>query len=246
MSLDFMYLVSEVFTSPQGEGIHTGTLMTFVRLPGCNVGRPFPKETYNAFTEDPSGGLPIYIEQCQTWDGRKFACDTDYRSRYKASAEGIILAGVPTGVEHLCVTGGEPLLWDLAHLFEAWKKYIEHYKLPHKHSFHIETSGTKPIPMWMRDSFKEWIWVTCSPKVGACLATLLQANELKFLVDKDLDVKQIEHFEQHFNGDELVWLQPINGEHTINDENMKLCLEIQKQHPRWRISSQQHKLWGVR
>src|SRR4051812_2738266 len=94
------YPISEIFTSPQGEGLYTGMMMTFIRLAGCSVGRPYPKEKYVVLPHcefkciggDPDMGhgpncayaksthvLPIYTEQCTLYDGRTFACDTDYR-----------------------------------------------------------------------------------------------------------------------------------------------------------------------
>ena len=245
-----VYPVSEIFTAPQGEGLYTGTLMTFIRLAGCNVGKPYPKEVYQPKVygepeDEPNGlpGFPIYTEECTTWDGRKFACDTDYRVKERLTAEEII-SQVPKGVEHICITGGEPLLHNLIPLQEVWYERIgtQRGDIP---SLHIETSGTKEIPREIRQCY--FVWITVSPKFGCLPEVLENAKEVKLLVDENFDEEQAASLVKYVDSDEsIIWLQPINGEHTINDNNMKRCLGIQERHPTWRISSQSHKSWGTR
>ena len=75
------YPISEIFTSPQGEGVYAGAMMTFIRLAGCTVGKPFPKEKYQSRKDPIEGahnipGLAVYTEKCTLYDGREFACDT--------------------------------------------------------------------------------------------------------------------------------------------------------------------------
>lgn len=76
--------ISEIFTSVQGEGLWAGVPSTFVRVSGCNL-------------------------RC-TW------CDTPYASweptgpvRHVADILNEVLA---TGVQHIVLTGGEPMLFD--------------------------------------------------------------------------------------------------------------------------------------
>src|SRR6266404_9631270 len=97
---EIKYPFAEFFCSPQGEGLHCGQLMNFIRTGGCTVGKPYPKEKYIHGTPGENrtlesewakiaqlslqGGpqlLPIYTEMCTTYDGRTFPCDTDYRIR---------------------------------------------------------------------------------------------------------------------------------------------------------------------
>src|SRR5205807_1063603 len=113
------YNVAEIFDSIHGEGMFAGCRMLFVRMAGCSVGRPID-------------GQPVY-EQCETWDGRKFTCDTDFKLKKKMSAEQI-LSLKDSHVTHVCITGGEPMnqpLFPLINLARDCGAMV-----------HIETSGT--------------------------------------------------------------------------------------------------------
>src|SRR5271155_1867576 len=103
-----LYPIAEIFTSPQGEGQYCGTMMTFIRLAGCSVGKPFPKDRYYR-EQDP---LPIYTEMCTLYDGRTFECDTDYRVKERLEVSQI-LDRIPAEVDHVCISGGEPFIHNL-------------------------------------------------------------------------------------------------------------------------------------
>lgn len=119
-------LISEIFYSLQGEGTHTGTPSVFIRTSGCNL-------------------------RC-AW------CDTPYASwdpEGIARTTGSILAecGPWEVVEHVVITGGEPLLQrDLPELVEALKD--------RGHLVTIETAGTLHVHD-VRPQF-----FSLSPKLG--------------------------------------------------------------------------------
>lgn len=229
------YAISEIFTSPQGEGLFSGTLMTFVRLAGCSVGKKIGPGVL---------GLPVYTEECTTWDGRKFLCDTDFRPKETLTAEEI-LARVPEGVRHVCITGGEPMTRELVPLFEAI--YDKHPRYADQSMVHLETSGTifKPdVFSWMgRGGYRPALWITVSPKFGALPECIKSADEIKLLVDEQFD---LEKAKQLVGEHELVFLQPVNDEHSLIQANVERCLNVQKQMPSWRLSLQLHKVMGVR
>ena len=224
--------IAEIFTSPQGEGVWTGTLMTFIRTAGCCVGRPFPKERYQGFKSEEGtrvDGFPIYTEMCTTYDGRTFPCDTDYRVKERFTVEQI-LDEIPDGVEHACISGGEPLIHDLKYLsYELQRREI---------MVHIETSGTV-LPKWdLEDE-----WVTVSPKLGILPAMIRRADEVKLLIDGEFVLENVPEFVLRHR---IIYIQPINNEFTVDKANLQRCLELQKAHPTWRISTQMHKIWNVR
>jgi len=224
------YPIAEIFVSPQGEGLYTGVLMTFVRLAGCSVGKKFPRSRYT----DPKNPLPVYTEQCTLYDGRTFECDTNYRKKEQITSQQII-ERIPNAVKHVCITGGEPLIHDLSDLI--------HHLLSQSISIHLETSGTINILPSLDWLMRNQIWITVSPKYNCLPEMIRRANEIKLLVDKDFDVTKLP---EGVTNHRLVYIQPVNYENLINYENIKLCLELQKNYPNWRISTQMHKIWHVR
>ena len=228
-----VYPIAEIFNSPQGEGLYTGVMMTFVRFAGCSVGRPI---------KDPMRidrvNLPVWQEKCTLYDGREFLCDTDFRTKETLTVDDIV-ARIPTNIKHVCFTGGEPLIHDLLPLVKI---------LPRDKKVHVETSGTILRNGWPTRTFVKRPmfvkpWLTVSPKKDVLPAMLDYANEVKLLVDEDFVVDKIpvilvEH--------PLVYIQPVNYDKDINYENLARCLELLERFPTWRLSTQMHKIWNVR
>lgn len=225
------YPISELFVSPQGEGRNTGVLMQFIRLAGCSVGKPFTQ------IERETQKLPIYQERCTIYDGRTFACDTDFRVKERKTVHDIVAWAVSNDVRTVILTGGEPLIHDLTPLLSALKR--ENFDI------HMETSGTV-IPNLNQKLWKLLDWVCVSPKLGfkAAYADMGIANEFKLLIDEFFSWDTVPSSIQR--KPHKVSLSPLNDEKTINWDNVQRCLAIQKQHPEVRITMQMHKLWGVR
>jgi 7-carboxy-7-deazaguanine synthase len=227
--LSTKYPISEIFLSVQGEGQYVGTVMTFIRLAGCSVGKI--NSEYNL-----AKGLPKYTAICTAVDGRTFSCDTNYQATMIKTADEIEQE-VSLTVKHVCITGGEPFDRDLTELVDML--------LARGHSIHIETSGTKPI-LYSNEYFgwkKNYIWITVSPKRNALTEVLSRANEIKLLVDDHFTMECLLPYVQY---DALLYLQPINGEHDINQENLNRCIEIAKKFPSCRVSLQLHKVARIR
>ena len=243
------YPVAEIFNSPQGEGQYTGTLMTFIRFAGCSVGKKLTPGLRQGWMNRQSVfaeriEIPIYTEQCCTYDGRPFLCDTDFRTK-EVLTVGQIIERIPKGMEHVCLTGGEPLIHDLEPLVTRLKEMFDDdlgvkYHMP---CIHVETSGTIDWPEYDFDT--GYIWLTVSPKFGVLEEMLEFADEVKILVDENFDESKLPAVMQNsWAGN--VYIQPINAEFAIDDKNMQRVLELQKKHPSWKISSQMHKIWHVR
>lgn len=217
--------VAEIFKSPQGEGRWAGTYMAFVRLAGCNVGKPFTQE------ERSRHDLQVYQEKCHDWQGNEFACDTNYIMSKRMSIEEIMDAVGDT--KRICLTGGEPLMHYVRPLLEAAfeaQKYV-----------HIETSGTKLITVK-----SSRMWICISPKQGYIKENLNLADEIKLLIGFGYnEEKLIEEFGSFIELGK-VCISPVNGEHDLDRANMKRCLALQVKYPDLRLSLQSHKIWGVR
>ena len=223
--------------------------MTFLRLAGCNVGKQY--------TEAERSTLQImnqYQEKCHSWDGQEFCCDTDFQVKYRSSVEFLLQNPLISGSKRVLLTGGEPLIHDLKPLITALIGASKHV--------HIETSGTKPlddlvkIRMEQRITkyavgcggipFRPQVWITCSPKKDYLPEALAQADEIKVLVDEGFDESQFVLNFGTYLGEGRVWIQPVNGENTVNFDNLNRCLEIQKKYKAVRVSPQIHKFMKVR
>lgn len=230
--MNIVYPVAEYFQSPQGEGQWAGAYFTFIRFAGCNVGKPFSVEESEQHYYNVGEALKPYQEKCCTQLNSTFACDTNYVMAKKMTIEEIV--ALCDGVERACLTGGEPLLHDLHPLCNALMEagiYV-----------HLETSGTKDLSSYYHCGEPSWIAV--SPKINCLPESLKIADELKILVGPDFNEEKFKDVYGCYM--RKVWLQPINFENTINNDNMNRCIELQKKYPLCKISSQSHKLWKVR
>lgn len=237
------YPIAERFTSLQGEGLYTGTLMYFIRFAGCSVGKKTVAGEVEKLRVDEKDPLPIYREKCTLYDGREFLCDTDFRTK-EVLTTAQLFADIPEGVEHICLTGGEPLNQPLAEFMLLVTDT--------DYQVHIETSGTVSIKKsWpeFSDGYLVgnpggWLWLTVSPKFGVLPEMLEMANEIKLLVDKDFDITKLP--EGVMRSLEIVWVQPVNEEWEVYGPNVERCIKLIHEHPTWRMSSQAHKIWRVR
>lgn len=231
--------ISEIFTSLQGEGMHTGRLMTFVRLAGCNVGKSYTPDARAAL------GLNVYQTKCVSWLGTGFACDTDYRAKFHLTAQEILEHELVRDAGIVLLTGGEPLMHAGVHglvmklLNTSGPTFGVQSGVGRR--VHIETSGTYEVGGY-RDHPRCWVCV--SPKMG-CLATNLhKAHEIKVLVGHDFDEAI---FEKRFGAVmDRVCVQPISGEYDIDLDNRQRCVELVHHFPQVRMSEQMHKIWRVR
>lgn len=211
------YRVKEILYTLQGEGAHTGRAAVLCRFTGCNLWTGREQDRPEAI--------------CRF-------CDTDFRGTdgenggvYRNAAELADKiaatwphqAGEKGTTPFVVCTGGEPLLQLDTDLITAL----------HRHGFQIalETNGTRPVPAGLD-------WLCVSPKANATL--LVQSGDELKLVYPQAEAPP-ERFEQlafdHF------FLQPMDGPEL--PENRRRCLDYCRQHPRWRLSLQTHKLLGI-
>ena len=128
--------ISETFTSRQGEGVLTGTPSFFIRTTGCNL--------------------------------RCWFCDTPYASwepkGTHTSVEQLVDQAKQSGVQHVVLTGGEPLLSRFVAPLASRLR---------KEGFHltIETAGTV-------DRAVEADLMSISPKFSSSCSPARQASRL--------------------------------------------------------------------
>ena len=255
------YYYSEIFYSIQGEGHYTGVPTAWIRFFLCNLqcngfGQidPTNPDTYELPFEDFDVDSVKRVEDLPVWEK---GCDSSYTWAKKFKklmgyetptvlankiVKGITNDSNPTGKflhpvskfhQHLCFTGGEPLMVTgqqaVVGIYNELKKQDN---LPGSMTF--ETNGTQKL----REPFLEWaksidteIFFSCSPKLFTVsgekpenaikpeiVAEYLQAStkgQLKFVVgSKQREWDEMEEAVEKFRSagvDWPVWIMPTGA-----------------------------------
>ena len=155
-------------------------------------------------------------------------CDTEFASFRKLTGEQILaeIRDVAHEVRWIVCTGGEPALQldgPLVSLLRSAGFLLA-----------IETNGTVNVDTLALD------WVCVSPKVAEHALQQLTAHEVKY-------VRAVGHGipRPRIRADHYV-LSPAAQGPTLDPRTIQWCVDLVLAHPQWRLSVQQHKLWGVR
>ena len=192
--------IVESFHSIQGEGTWTGTNAFFIRLAGCDVGCPW--------------------------------CDTKHSWNVKGhphqTLAEIVAAAEAARPQIVVITGGEPLMHDLAALTRRLKEAGLHV--------HLETSGAHPFS-------GTFDWVTFSPKQfkPPHPSIYAQVSELKVVIAKEADLIWAEQQAAKVAPVVIKLLQP--EWETLSSREIVFSYILK--HPEWRVSLQTHKFLGV-
>jgi 7-carboxy-7-deazaguanine synthase len=233
------YKIAEMFDSIQGEASYAGQHQFFIRLAGCNVGKYTNSENSDFRVKEQLNHLRVIQPEysiCKSALGNEFQCDTNYHASETFSEKQLIKEVVKAKAKTICITGGEPFLWNISPLvLAAWDLHIR---------VHIETSGTLPFT-------QDVDWIVCSPKTGFLEENIKYVNEWKFLVGKDLQKSPQEVVdaikEVIKDNKQMVYISPINGIDEIDQINGAFAFEVLKlADPRWRLCVQTHKALGMR
>lgn len=188
---------------------------------------------YSLQGEGARAGTPtifIRLQGCKA----KFACaamgikcDTEFESGKEYSCEQLynFIKDIPSW--EITWTGGEPTdqLSDKIIAYFKQKGYFQA----------IETSGLNPVPNGLD-------FVCISPKVAEHIIKKNfpnGCNELRYVRHKGQDIPQPTIEAKHY------WISPHSDGFTINSENLKHCIELCLQNPKWKLSVQNHKLWNI-
>jgi 7-carboxy-7-deazaguanine synthase len=216
-------LISEVFTSFQGEGFWLGTPSVFVRFYGCDVQCPFC-DTPNAKMTGKANSIhrivPVYelIEEVMS-EANKLQ------------------------IPFVTITGGEPL-GQIEELIE----FIVHLKKHNsKIQIQIETSGVgyknECEKIADRTGLLSDIWITLSPKSHRDPNPILfkHANELKFLVSsKEEQVEWIRELSISASHSTKLSYQPLIEKNSCFEVCLDNCFKCACEFG-GRVSLQTHK-----
>ncbi len=193
--------VMEIFQTLQGEGFHTGKAAVFIRLAGCDLACNWcdVKESWNHDLW-PQKPLHEILSEVLIYD-----------------------------IQHVVITGGEPLKNHLDPLCGALKKegYVTY----------LETSGACPLS-------GQWDWICLSPKKQEppLEPFFAIANELKVVVETKDDLSWAETNGQKVSRNCLLYLQP---EWSVRNRITPAIVEYILMNPSWMLSLQSHKYIGM-
>lgn len=209
------YAVKEMFLTLQGEGAQAGRRAVFLRFSGCNL--------WSGREADRADAI------CQFCDTDFVGTNGENGGKYAdASALADKVADLwgtisPGARPYVVITGGEPMLQLDTRLIDAL----------HAHGFEIgvESNGTIPAVAGID-------WLCISPKAGSEVVQT-SGNELKLVwpqAGSDWQAMEAWHFD-HF------LIQPMDS--IARAENVKAAIQFVMEHPKWRLSLQNHKALGL-
>ncbi|WP_171736924.1 7-carboxy-7-deazaguanine synthase QueE [Vibrio sp. 99-70-13A1] len=215
-----------MFETIQGEGVFTGVPAVFVRLQVCPVGCSWcdTKQTWEALEKDQTtlGDIMLKTQDSPTWS--------------PIDAEGIVQEYTRQGytANHIVITGGEPCIYDLVPLTEAFEKI--------GCKCQIETSGTSEVKA------TDNTWVTLSPKIAmkgklpVLVSALVRANEIKHPVGTQKDIDQLDELmsKAELSEETVIALQPISQKPRATQLCIDTCVKRN-----WRLSIQTHKYLSI-
>ena len=195
-----MVPLMEEFYTIQGEGYHKGTAAYFIRIGGCDVG-------------------------CH-WCDVKESWNADIHPPTDIDR---IVNNAKTYSNTIVVTGGEPLMWDMAPLTLKLKK--------EGLQTHIETSGAYELT-------GVWDWICLSPKKLKLPTPMVykKANELKVIVYNKDDFRFAEEQAKSVSDSCILYLQP---EWSKRDTVIPLIVDYVMANPKWKVSLQTHKYLNI-
>ena len=211
------YAVKEMFLTLQGEGMQAGRRAVFLRFSGCNL--------WSGREADRATAI------CQFCDTDFVGMDGENGGRFTtpedlASAVTRLWGEAP-GHRFVVITGGEPMLQLDPPLIAAL----------HAQSIEIavESNGTLPAPEGID-------WLCVSPKAGSDVVQR-SGDELKLVWPQSgIDPAALTdwHFTHHL-------VQPMDsGTEALNAANREAAIALVLADSRWRLSTQTHKMLGLK
>lgn len=255
------YYYSEIFYSIQGEGHYTGVPTAWIRYFLCNLQcngfgqlKPTDPDSWELPFETFDVSQVKRVEDLPVWDK---GCDSSYTwaKKYKHlmgqetpqvlankiidvlrnedNPQGLFLHPVSKQHQHLCFTGGEPLMPQSQQAtIGIWHELVKQNNLPGSMTF--ETNGTQKLT----PQFVEWaksinteiffslspkLWTVAGEKTAKAIRpdivkdyyNLSKQGQLKFVVgDADEQWQELDDTVQKFRDagiDYPVWIMPVGA-----------------------------------
>lgn len=176
-----------------------------------------------------SANIFIRLQGCKTKHACAalgIKCDTEFESGRPYSLPELFQKIVIHPAKSIIWTGGEPAdqLTDEVISFFKERGYYQA----------IETSGLKPVPDGLD-------YIVVSPKVAEHIVkkNFSHVSELRYVRHAGQSIPEPSISADHY------FISPHSDGFSINGENLKHCIQLCQEFPKWRLSVQQHKLWNV-
>ena len=163
-------------------------------------------------------------------------CDTEFDTYCEMTAEEIVASISTYPARFTVLTGGEPTL-------QVDEAFVD---LLHQHGFEVamESNGTRPAP-------NNLDWLTVSPKISGEKWKVESGwrlpDEVKVVFDEDTVPETYLPSLSTLHLSPILYLQPCDtGNAERNAIIINRCIDYIKEHPRWRLSLQTHKLIGFK
>jgi organic radical activating enzyme len=156
-----------------------------------------------------------------------FDCDTEFESGRDLSLDEIVaeFRALSPACRWVILTGGEPALQVDEELIDTL--HAAGYALA------IETNGSFALPAGID-------WITVSPKVAEHAIRQRRAHEVKYVRGHGQAIPQTVVEADHY------LISPAFAGDGLDPRALAWCLRLVEENPTWRLSIQQHKVWGVR
>ena len=162
---------------------------------------------------------------CQAAD---ITCDTEFESGQEMTIEQIVqwCNENAKNCDEITWTGGEPTDQLTDEIVKEFKK-MGYYQT-------IETSGLNAVP-------EDIDFVSLSPKVAEHILekNFKMVHELRYVRHSGQAIPKPSVIAEHY------YLSPHSDGFTINAVNLKHCIKLCLDNPKWKLSVQDHKLWKI-
>jgi organic radical activating enzyme len=156
-----------------------------------------------------------------------FDCDTEFTSGRPLTLDDILeeFRRLSADCRWIILTGGEPALQVDRELIDTL--HTAGYRLA------IETNGSIALPDGLD-------WITVSPKVAEHAIRQKHADEVKYVRGHGQAIPRTVVQAAH------KLISPAFQGDQIDPRALAWCIDLVRNHPDWRLSVQQHKLWRIR
>ena len=184
---------------------------------------------YSIQGEGRNTGMPAWFIRLAGCNKNCRWCDTDHSPKVELNEFQIMEQLKTSYCKNAVITGGEPTIQDLIPLLRILKK--------EKYYVALETNGTNDLMPYKRECLLDWI--TVSPKTDDINPDAI-VDEVKVIWPTEMDLKKVI---QNIDAD-YYYLQPLDDKNK--ESNIKSCVDVILENPKWRLSLQTQKILQLR